>query len=38
MGYKNVNKKVGSAKTSVKNPKISIGFGGTWGGKTRFFS
>jgi len=36
MGYKNVNKKDGSAKTSVKNPKISIGFGGTWGGKQEF--
>jgi len=36
MDYKNVNKKDTSAKISVKNPKISIGFGGTWGGKQEF--
>jgi len=36
MGYKNVNKKDTSAKILVKSPKISLGFGGTWGGKQEF--
>ena len=36
MDYKNVNKKDTSAKISVKNPKISIGFGGTWGENKNF--
>ena len=36
MDYKYVNKKDTSAKILIKNPKISLGFGGTWGGKQEF--